>query len=271
MLPTEESFEIVDVDPETDPASRRTRGTQLALMGLGLVLAGALVSREMMSPTTQAPPTTSFEALRPTVASRELSQLVGFPSAREIALSKAIEDWMDSRTRDALETRDGWNVDWYPDSIFLQTEAMSSEVVVTLDARIPAPNCSVGTVATASELAQWIANNPDLRASGLELVPVSGITVIQLDVSVSPTAQISSCGPDRRFPVVEVYDEEHHHPRVVMRDQVMRAYFFNLFDGSPEPRTVAVLITSDEDELDREVGQTMPIITSLLSALAPLK
>ncbi|MEK6225086.1 MAG: hypothetical protein AABM40_02190 [Chloroflexota bacterium] len=178
---------------------------------------------------------------------------------------------MDSRTRDALETRDGWNADWYPDSIFLQTEAMSSEVVVTLDARIPAPNCSVGTVATASELAQWIANNPDLRARGPEIVPVSGITVIQLDVTVSSTARISSCGPDRRFPVVEVYDEERHHPRVVMRDQVMRAYFFNLFDGSPDPRTVAVLITSDEDDLDREVGQAMPVITSLLGALAPLK
>lgn len=146
---------------------------------------------------------------------------------------------------------------------------------ISLDSRIPEPDCEVGTPATARELATWIGSRSWLSATPPRRVTLEGIDALEIDITAVPGED-----PPARCPLGDIYSRANgrffievreagtkRHPWVVEPGETIRLLLFDRFTGSAAPRTIGVTIQSPTESFDAMVADATPIVRALLSTL----
>ena len=192
-------------------------------------------------------------------------------------MTRDVNEWLNGPHHDNARGR--WIADTYGDELYLLYDRgqIGPGIWISLDSRIPAPDCAIGTPANARELGAWIMSAPWLSTSALRSSTIEAIDALELDVSVAPGAlEQSNCAHSAGAPnvpsvfvVIEIHEyADSRHPWPFPYGQKLRLFLFDRFSGSSAPRTIVVAIAGKPDAFEETVADAMPTARELLARLA---
>jgi hypothetical protein len=281
---------IVDPDDER-PARAPLRSVLLVVGASAFALASFLFASGGPAPVdrppqaTPAPSAPSVVALvsspLPTIATvaapppPRMVRDVGTTSRETEALSSGINSWVTGPLPSTA--RGAWQPDTYGDELFLSHGQLTALewIGISLDTRIPEPDCQVGTPATARELATWIQAQPSLATTPYRQVTVAGVNALVLDVTVQPTPGAAhfcaqSFGSPSGSPLIAIHESGgQRHPWTPEPGRKLRIYLLDRFSKSLAPRTVAVVVQSpNEGSFDSTIDDAGAVLQLLFTKLA---